>query len=506
MLPHQELSLSRCVLIRSRSVTPDYLKHQGAADEWAQYLKPYAVTRYGHGQIRTYNSEPLYIAASLQQRQYLVELFPSHKSKPSRYTSWYLTFDLSLRGIAPAAVHWHLSDRIPDEATARQRWDSYGMELVSRVLPAPPENTDNPFKEIEAVLSAVRGSADSKHGMAISKACGNHIHVGLSPVLANGDSPQFDLKTLQHLIYLLFVYEIRILRLHQPQRRHPFRHDAFNDIGSNRDMFRPTHPQRPAVTVACTQGRTGASQTCLRYGLYPSLSQVRRQIWRKDHTYNHSNGSKSGLPDLVFDAGDKSNYVNFANLFNPDRANTIEFRQQASTTDPRDIEEWVMFVLALVRLANSKARQTSELQGSRSVPEAEIEGSKYPFDELDGTGTSLETLMEMMEFEPVRQSYWIDRMRTFDVTDNDIKVLCDPNNPEEVFRGRVRNGIWGLMPQIREERYRNAYLMKLSNIMRKVRTRTRKRTTTRTSANMKSARTEEGRGWAGKRRATKSEK
>ncbi|KAA6409907.1 MAG: hypothetical protein FRX48_06520 [Lasallia pustulata] len=96
-------------------------------------------------------------------------------------------------------------------------WDSHGIELVSPVFGFTP----TVFDELSDLLTRLKGTDADDHGALITDNCGLHIHVGLPPTpgTSNFQNPRFDLPTLQHLAYLLVMYEPHISTLHPPSRR-----------------------------------------------------------------------------------------------------------------------------------------------------------------------------------------------------------------------------------------------------------------------------------------------
>ena len=101
--------------------------------------------------------------------------------------------------------------------------------------------------------------------------------------------------------------------------------------------------------------------------------------------------------------------MNLTNVIRTDGCpRTVEFRQAAGTLDPNDIEHWVNFCVALVRLAHEKAQR----YGTGSTTEV-YDGSGYPYREWSGN-MSVQDLFEMMGFDEEEKGYWrgrVERLR-----------------------------------------------------------------------------------------------
>lgn len=113
-----------------------------------------------------------------------------------------------------------------------KQWNSYGIELVSHVLPSTPAC----FAEIRNNLTILRGTASSRYGAFPTFLCGLHIYVGLPVPTTIGPLATFDLPTLQHLAYILVMYELKISTLHAHSRRAGSVAADF-DIVTNLDNF-----------------------------------------------------------------------------------------------------------------------------------------------------------------------------------------------------------------------------------------------------------------------------
>ncbi len=209
--------------------------------------------------------------------------------------------------------------------------DSYGLEIVSRVL----NDVEAAEAEFETILSALKGDSLSLHGVTSNEHCAVHVHVGR-------ENLGFTLPTLQHLAYLLVVYEHEIEKIH-PATQREGSSSADTDTRSNRDSFMVTRYEIQMVLRNGVYERREVQSVP-----YDTLADVRRRIFEAEGS------TLEGLIKLISPA--KGYVVNFTYLNTPGRPKTIEFRAHAGCLDTEEIRYWVMFVMGLVRLANHYAQ------------------------------------------------------------------------------------------------------------------------------------------------------
>jgi len=234
------------------------------------------------------------------------------------------------------------------------------------------------------VIAAIRGNASSHHGAFISGHCGLHVHVGLP-------TQPFPLPTLQHLAYILIMYETQISAMHPPHRREGS--DAANiDIASNRDNFL-LDPARIVKKLVFDP----VARTCSRKNrrvTMQSLAEIRATIFAKDVTLEN-------LVDLM--GGSKAHMVNFSYLARKagDGPATLEFRQHEGCLYGPSVKWWVLFVTGLVRLADHLAN-INDTATAGGCTNAGMVG--YLFDEWH-ENMSFVDLFEMMEFPQEGRDY-----------------------------------------------------------------------------------------------------
>ena len=186
-----------------------------------------------HG-CRGYAGEILHLANKILPQG--VKIHDSFTEKFDNFNSWHVTHERSLVGVnkSTLANEFAISGR-SKTITELEEWDTHGIELVSRVLPFNPAS----FDEINTHLQCLIGTKEDNHMAFTTEHCGLHVHIGLPtpPDLEPGiPPPTFSLATLQHLAYLLVIYEKAISTLHPPHRRE-YSPASLVDLQTNLDNF-----------------------------------------------------------------------------------------------------------------------------------------------------------------------------------------------------------------------------------------------------------------------------
>ncbi|KAL2037146.1 hypothetical protein N7G274_010142 [Stereocaulon virgatum] len=324
---------------------------------------------------RGYGGEPLYIAKTILPDG--VAIHDSFETKFTDFEKWHITQDRTLVGVSKAdlAKQSDLANRtITTEEL--ENWDTHGIELVSRVLPYTPSS----FDEITTHLSLLRGTSDSKHLAFPTTHCGFHVHIGLPPPvdLEPGTAPPtFTLPTLQHLAYLLVIYEKAISKLH-PEHRREGSTAALVDLQTNLDSFieEPSYddvdddidldgkwdgdwdsslPPSPLATLPTTTTTITTNEEPLI-----SLRTARAKIFAPNQTI-------ASLAKLMSGTS-RGRIVNWLYVARTNGlARTLEFRQHAGTLDPVAVEWWVGVCVGLVRLAEVRGRELGTGEGERAL-------------------------------------------------------------------------------------------------------------------------------------------
>ncbi|KAL9003668.1 MAG: hypothetical protein Q9188_003467, partial [Gyalolechia gomerana] len=163
------------------------------------------------------------------------------RGKMKNFENWHLVTDTSLVGATPEELSSLLAATTITTTTPSndtdththididiEEWDSSPVELVSRVLPLDYYNAEASFHEINTMLTHLLGSNDTLHRAFTDQHCGLHIHIGIPT--------GFSLPLLQHLAYILTIYEPALSSLH-PAWRRPGHKGAEVDLRGNREAF-----------------------------------------------------------------------------------------------------------------------------------------------------------------------------------------------------------------------------------------------------------------------------
>lgn len=326
-----------------------------------------------------------------------------YQGKRDTFSQWHVCEDTSIMGADKQTLVASLGDRIDDANT----WDSHGLELVSRIL----EPSAAAFAEISSYLSSLRGDAASRHGAFITDHCGMHVHIGLPPPAGAQDGdvlPSFDLSTIQHLSYLLVMYETEFSSLHPASRREggvsqmdvasnldDFYADMESRLSYDDDDWDPELEDDDAERSLLTPPPTPPSD-CPEpyYGL--SFSRAREMIFAPDMTMAKIVKMMCGTT--------KCRIVNFQYLLRDEHcARTIEFRQHAGCLDEDDVRHWVQLLLKLV----NKAYIMSQTVG------ADWKGEGYPNLEDKKDGGGVPELLDVLGVDQPARDYWMARFERF---------------------------------------------------------------------------------------------
>ncbi|MCJ1279157.1 hypothetical protein MMC21_006981 [Puttea exsequens] len=314
--------------------------------------------------------------------------------KNDDFSTWHLTHDRGVVGVDKETLENKLQllkKGIDDIAS----WDCHGIELVSRVLPLTPAS----FAEMATHLTALNPPFSSAtHAAFTNEHCGFHVHIGLpvpADLPAGAPPPTFDLPTLQHLAYILVMYERAIGELH-PRERREGSAAAMVDLQTNLDNFieepvwndyddndNDNDNESENENENENENEEEAPDADTNAPSY-TFASTRAKIFAPTTTL-------ASLSALMCNSS-KYHIVIFANLpLTPTaRARTIEFRQHAGTLDAWAAEWWVRFCCGLVRFAGRMAKE----YGARE----EYGGEGYALKEWSGKLDVWE-LVEEMEFE-----------------------------------------------------------------------------------------------------------
>ena len=301
---------------------------------------------------RGYGNEVLYIAKSILGEG--VAIHDSYRHKRSDFSTWHLVNDTTLLGLERRVLKSALQEH---DIWDFSSWDSFGIELVSRVL---PYDSPSSFAEINNFLARLTGQQwFSLHKALVSSHCGMHVHIGL-PIPADqpmrASSPVFRLETLQWLALLCVVYENVISSLHPSERREGSA-AAMADISSNRGNFYV----EPGFEEGDERGPTSLEDLMKLPPLAASPvdeggSEAESFDIQSAHSFIFAPGQTlQGLVEMMNPNG-RNHMVNWTYLTRTDgRARTVEFRQHEGCLDSTGVRWWVTFCGALLLLADDVA-------------------------------------------------------------------------------------------------------------------------------------------------------
>lgn len=329
-------------------------------------LKQYGYRGYG-GEILTLAKSFLPTGVRVHDRL--------HMDRCQNFDSWHLTQDPSLVGLSKEDLLAQF-ERIERGMDDPNDWDSHGIELVSRILPFEPAS----FDEIEAHLIPLRGTEKSLHTALISENCGIHVHVGLPTPkdhVPGTSLPTFDLPTLQHLAYILVMYEKHISTLFPKSRREGGSQvsrvelvtnlDSFieeptaDDWDDEKDNFDALNSETSSLVAKLAHVDLSGSgdadddadrdpdpATRTECPTIP-FANVRAKIFAPDMTIEKLATMMGGTS--------KGHLVNWTYIARVGgEARTLEFRQHEGTMDVECVRWWVVFVVGMVRLAEFQGR------------------------------------------------------------------------------------------------------------------------------------------------------
>lgn len=367
-----------------------------SADRPTPQINPYVEAHREFG-FRAYADEISYIAQALLPGPPDVQSIRKD-GKRVDFSRWYISDDPSLLGVDKPTIIANFGNRVIDV----DKWDSHGVELVSRPLPATSES----FEEIQQHLEPLSGTASSRHGAMITSHCALHVHVGFPDPAPGKHRTDFGLPMLQHLGYLLVMYEGQISRMHPPSRR-AGSEAAMKDCITNLDEFAEASINASYQDVGGDHFEAnGELEKYSELGDYneseePIVTPISYEISRR--LIFTSDMTTAKLVKLMCGTL-KDHIVNFTYLLRPAQAaRTLEFRQHEGTLDLEAIRWWVDFVLRLVKLAD----QMAEKYGA----DKDYAGEGYPRAE-NGGEAQLEELWELMGFEEEGRLFYERRMES----------------------------------------------------------------------------------------------
>jgi hypothetical protein len=288
------------------------------------------------GNPNPYLDEPLHLMKKVVDASPSAPMISIHNDKQTTFSSWILSAEPNVPGVPPESLSATFTQRIGSAAES-SKWDSWGVEIISP--PYAAKQTSSLESDLHELLQPIHTSPTAS--LATTSKCGFHVHIGLP----NGSA--WPLSVVQHLAYLVLVYEHELLTLVDPCRRAtppsamltPDQQEHLaHELISNRENIAEPDPHH-----FTHDGRR------VRFTHW-DLSRVRAAIFDAEDT-PRSTALEKVCKLLGWNRG---HVIAFRPLCAPEtdgRARTVEFRMQRSTLDPKEVGRWVEFCVGFVRLA-----------------------------------------------------------------------------------------------------------------------------------------------------------
>ena len=344
------------------------------------------------------------VARVLKDNGLLVHVLPQAKVGAD-YSVWQITLDLTARLVHPDTVNTYLPAEFKVAEEGLGSWTHEGVELVSRILDAPdvPLGVSQPesLLEVEKYLHALRNDPAMPFRIwSNTPYTGLHVHIGRPP--KDGKNIQIPLKILQHLSFLLIQYEDVISSLHPFTRR-----GGCNTAASYADQV-----SRMIDTNLCSFIELG--HTCGERTLISSLTEIRNTLFANNMTDKKL--SRLMSKDCMTNKTDvRTKFVNFQRIDRRSTA-TVEFRQHQGTLSPDAVSQWVLFLIALMRLAE-KWSQTQEGPAQRTPMTAYPTAVNSP-----PRGKAVE-LLDHLSLDAESRSYWLARFDKYKAVPLEVAAI-----------------------------------------------------------------------------------
>ncbi|KAK5064432.1 hypothetical protein LTR84_000265 [Exophiala bonariae] len=371
--------------------------------------------------LRRYVMEPLLIAKrgldinalpcnavgwAQSNGQTSVEVYPNQleniliRNTSLDYTKWTLTNDDTLIGALKSQITSYLSKKNINK-DSWSSWDSHGIELISPIFTLTKK--DEALEQIGKYLKAL----DSTQLTILPSVwASTHVHIG------------FDYSSASHISTPLFQHLAYILLLHEDLISKCFPKSRSGIIAKE-----PKTPTEPITPFDSEDATANDEQRVLSMeAKYTGIDNVESNLEHFcDQTgvdLNSTEQQDNTMEDHIFqeqcsifslirllqkcdphksqefgewDAPRFRGYIyNFANLWafaeggtNDKPAKpTVEFRQHDCTTEPGVIKHWIIFLEALIRVAEEKSLETtkfySKTQLDMTKPYSAQQRDKYP--------------------------------------------------------------------------------------------------------------------------------
>lgn len=327
------------------------------------------------------------------------------KDDDDLFHRWSLTYEEA--NIIPRA-DWEIASFTNGLVRSVKHLEFAGLELISPIMQAPDMKAQQDlkggsFKELERVVKTLELAPPHYDApwvfISTPQTSGFHVHVGLQPDEEWGPM-DIPLKVLQHLAWIVVVFEDVISLLNHPERRGYWETKIYDHGCSNRRAFVDTD----LGLIVCRL------HTCGQGKVYDRRNAFNLIFGTTNHWELRDVMSNRPAPDNPFY---RNTFVNFYNIsttsMHPEPIKTVEFRQHCGTTDPTEVKEWVYFVTSLMRAAERKAKEPlPTVISDQFLPHGltSPESLKYRNVFDSNKKRTLRELCDLMELPVERRRYW----------------------------------------------------------------------------------------------------
>ena len=366
---------------------------------------------------RSYSYEPLSIAADVIGQGVSVRCDDRLWSNLDHDDVWQVAHNGDLPGLSKDVLREELAGQVAVEEL--EKWDCVDIRLTSRLIPAPTSSMDsNPFDEIARVMNLLRGSHHLGYRTFATNQCGIRVRLGLDGRLLHHTAP---LQVLQHLAYILVLYEKVIDSLHPPHRRGEEwslsieRNSIKRARVGNREYFLANPMLSTSPSYAAMYLENG--NLFLSHQVLAPIDIIQYLIFSQLDT--------DALASIMSPPGNR-NMVNWTDLTETEASNEaiprfIDFRQHEATLDPLEIEHWIRFVVSLLQAAQIKIATPTPWLGPGQdalidafIDDAAKEGQKYNISTLEDIHAYPTSFMYLLNLDSAAQEHWMRRFNRFE--------------------------------------------------------------------------------------------
>ncbi|KAH7354894.1 hypothetical protein BKA65DRAFT_581538 [Rhexocercosporidium sp. MPI-PUGE-AT-0058] len=346
---------------------------------------------------------PAFAALNASRDLYVLDTLNNAEKKNMLWDNrkqWKITKDHSVCSVGSQNIeHW-----LPGKRIQAQKWDSFGVELISPILNS---NTPNDKVRIMEIVDALKKDA-TKTAFFITNECGLHVHVqGPNAAqfqrdlnMLEDDAKYRKAKVWRELAMILLVYEDEIARLHPPCRRpgHPNAEYQFqnNRLGFMKEDLANIFPNNLVGSTVPT-----SIEDCIKIDC--STRAISRKATIPQIRDGVSKYSDSDVVALV----NWPRTIRAGGTQKPDRDLGDKDRQARGSLDGEDVNRWVEFCIGIVRLAHLYAADPERfrVRNWRDVMMFDETSERNRIDVFD--------LMRDMEWGDDAVSYWERRVATY---------------------------------------------------------------------------------------------